>query len=150
MHLASDEDSLYAEIMDKGYDIEALLDRHREITKEIDRLVRERDELDLAVRVLKRFAISPESSETKLGPPRPQGAPTLFEMTVSVIEAARMLEGKDGLTAREIVDEIGKDFWPGVQPTQILPQIYQFAKKGRLAKADGLFRVLKSPKANTA
>lgn len=140
MPLASDEDSLYSEIMDSGYDVEALLERHREITKEIDRLVKERDELDLAVRVLKRFAISREASEPKLGPPRPEGTPTLFEMTEKVLREARQDSSLLGLTAREIVEEIGRQYWPGVQSAQMLPQIYQFAKKGRLLKTpDGIF-----------
>jgi hypothetical protein len=126
--------------MDKGYDIEAMLERQREIAAEMERLAKEKEELDVAVRVLQRFAISDKSNEPKLGPPRPEGTPTLFKMTESVVRKAQE-GGKEGLTAKEIVEEIGREFWPGVQPPQILPQIYQFAKKKRIAKtSDGIFQ----------
>ena len=75
-----------------------------------------------------------------LGPPRPEGTPPLFDMTETVIHDA-IAGGKSGLRGREIVDEIGKKFWPGVQGRQILPPIYAFAKKGRLHKTkDGVFK----------
>jgi hypothetical protein len=131
--------------MDKGYDIEAMLERQREIAAEMERLANEKEELDVAVRVLQRYVISETSTEPKLGPPRPEGTPTLFEMTKFVVRNAQ-LSGKDGLNAKEIVEEIRRAYWPGVKPVQILPQIYQFAKKGRMRKtSDGLFQNPETP-----
>jgi len=84
--------------------------------------------------------ISESDTQPKLGPPRPSGAPTNFEMARLVLLSAQK-EGKPGLTAAELVDEIGRRYWPGVQAPQIMPTMYQLAKQGRLIKGDdGVFR----------
>jgi hypothetical protein len=46
-------------------------------------------------------------------------------------------EGKDGLTANEIVQAIAARYWPGLIGPQILPSIYKFAKDQRLRKTPG-------------
>jgi hypothetical protein len=52
-------------------------------------------------------------------------------------------EGKSGLTANEIVEQIGSRYWPGVAGPQILPVIYQFARQGRICKISaGKFKSL--------
>lgn len=79
-------------------------------------------------------------AQSKLGPARPSGAPTNFEMARLVLLSVQK-EGRPGLTAAELVDEIGRRYWPGVQPPQIMPTMYQLAKQGRLIKGDdGVFR----------
>ena len=55
-------------------------------------------------------------------------------------------DGKDGLTAAELVQAIGARYWPGLIGEQILPSIYQFAKAGRFKKlANGKFKRIKKP-----
>lgn len=110
-------------------EIDAIQDRQREIQDEITRLQQEADELLVGLRVIRRFSPSKGEPDSKLGPPRPKGTPTLFEMVETVISK---VDG--GLIGREIVEEVGKNFWPGVQGPQILPSVYGFAKRGRLKK----------------
>jgi hypothetical protein len=77
------------------------------------------------------------------GKPRPTGAPTTFEMTEAVLEAAEK-EGKDGLGSKELVDGIRIKFWPGLVTHQVLPTIYGFVKNERLHKtAGGKFKRIK-------
>ena len=112
----------------------------------MERLRVEDSELEIAIRVLNRYA-SPKTAamngaepSPSLGPPRPEGTPTLFDMAEAVILDA-IAGGKSGLRGQELVNGIGKKFWPGVQGRQILPPIYAFAKKGRLHKTkDGVFK----------
>jgi hypothetical protein len=129
--------------MSKETQERAIIDRRTEIEAEIARLKEEAAELDIALRVLRRFGgvtLDDIGQPTKLGPPRPEGAPSLFEMTDTVIRDA-IKAGKPGLRNREIVAEIGKKYWPGVQPQQVLPAIYGFVKKGRINKGEnGVFR----------
>ena len=129
--------------MAKEYDVDAMLTRQREIVAEIERLTKENDDLDVAMRVIRRFETSSGSTKGKLGPARPDGTPSLYEMTVAVIKASEDRSGR-GLLGREIVDEIGREFWPGVKGPQITPSIYQYAKKGRLVKnSNGRFHTVK-------
>ena len=126
-------------------DIQKIQARLREINAQMEKLRAEGEELETAVRVFKRFAgpngAAPPGS--KLGPPRPDNIPLLFDMTESVIRDA-VGAGKPGLTGAEIVAAIGKRYWPGVQGQQILPSIYGFAKQGRLIKtSNGVFRLPK-------
>jgi hypothetical protein len=129
--------------MVKTLDIEAILTRRQQIAAEIERLRTEDNELEIAVRVAQRFSggsTTGNGAEIKLGPPRPENTPPLFEMTESVLRSA-IDAGKTGLKGKEIVVAIGKAYWPGVRAGQILPPIYGFAKKGRLDKnKDGVFR----------
>lgn len=130
-------------------DIAAIEARRKEVAEELERLEREMDELDMAMRVFSRFSVEgdagrePQQFDTgpKLGPARPDGIPSNYDMAVDVIWSA-MKSGRKGLTAAELVEEIGKRWWPGVQGPQILPIMYQFAKRGRLVKGgDGYFRL---------
>ena len=57
-------------------------------------------------------------------------------MTEMILKAAER-EGKNGLTANEIVEQIGGRYWPGIMGAQILPVIYHFAKQGRIRKTSG-------------
>jgi len=126
-------------------DLKGIQERRRQIAEEVARLQAEDKELEIALRVFGRYASSSEAAvnglaQGRLGPSRPEDTPSLFEMTNTVIRMA-IHAGKPGLTAREIVTEIGKRYWPGVQPAQILPPIYGFIKKGRLRKsANGIFK----------
>jgi hypothetical protein len=128
-------------------DLKTIQERRRKIAEEVARLQAEDEELEIALRVFGRYASSTKEAANgqadprKLGPPRPEGTPSLFEMTETVIKAA-IDAGKPGLTGREIVAEIGKRYWPGVKPSQILPPIYGFSKRGRLRKnSNGIFRL---------
>jgi hypothetical protein len=115
--------------------------RMREIAAELDRLQKEADELAIAKRVLERleqqpFAAGPVDKEEPEGKPRPKGTPTNFEMAEFVLANAEK-EGKDGLTASELVQAIAARYWPGLVGHQVLPSIYKFAKEGRLHKTPG-------------
>jgi hypothetical protein len=125
----------------KEFGIEAILARRKEIAAELERLRLEDDELETAIRVLHRFGKGSNGDATsKLGPARPENTPSLFVMTETVLHDA-IAVGKMGLKGREIVSEIGKKYWPGVQARQVLPLIYSFVKKGRLRKEkDGIFK----------
>lgn len=114
----------------KPIDISAIERRHEEVLAQIEDLREEAEKLEAALEVIREFATPDEPSAPKLGPARPEGIPSLYVMTATVVREA----GDKGLKAREIVDEISKRFWPGVQPQQILPQVYKFVKNGRLRK----------------
>jgi hypothetical protein len=117
--------------------IDSIERRRQEIAAEIAKLQAEADELDITLRVLKRF--SPDGSskaEPRLGPPRPAGTPTTFEMVSMVLTSAEK-EGNDGLTAGEIVNAIRTRYWPDVTGPQILPSIYRFIKQKRFHKTAG-------------
>ena len=125
--------------------IQSIEERRQKIAKELVLLQEEDSELEVALRVLQRFSPEARQSESKpkLGPSRPEGAPTTFEMTTMVLASAEK-EGRDGLTGSEIVKAIGGRYWPGVTGPQVLPSIYGFAKVGRLHKtASGKFKRIK-------
>lgn len=129
--------------MDSGIRIADIEARRKSIDAQIVALQREAEEIEITLRVLKRFPAGkegqePEQTSNKSGPPRPDGTPTLFEMVSLILSSARR-EGKLGLTGREIVDEIGRRYWPGVQSQQVLPTVYRFVKETRLGRQDGKF-----------
>jgi hypothetical protein len=116
-------------------------DRLREIGAEIARLQKEAEELAIAKRVFERFSDPPPNGASPKagspeGRPRPKGSPTNFEMAEFVLADAEK-EGKDGLTAGELVQAIAARYWPGLVGPQILPSIYKFAKDERLRKTPG-------------
>jgi hypothetical protein len=148
-------------------DSQTIENRLREIADELARLQKEQDELDIAMRVLKRLVgqsskpraepgtarqvrrppppPKPPSSarkNRKLGPARPRGLPSNFEIVEMILKSSER-EGKNGLTAREIVEQIGKRYWPGVKGPQVLSFIYKFAKDDRIHKTSaGKFKSL--------
>jgi hypothetical protein len=131
----------------------AIEKRLKEISETISSLQAEADELNVALRVFEKYFQQGPSKKrnaatfdasAKMGPPRPSGIPTNFEMTEMVIKSAEK-EGKNGLTASEIVEQIGKRYWPGIVGAQILPMIYKFAKEGRLRKTpNGKFKSVRN------
>lgn len=145
----------------------SLAARRKEIAEQIARLKQEGDELDIALRVLERYgAASSKGTEYRAsaaeveataaavnGAPRPSGTPTNFEMLQFVLASAEK-EGRDGLTANEVVEAIRERYWPGLTSHQILPSIYGFKKAGRVKKtAAGKFKRIKKsegPEAETA
>ncbi len=87
---------------------------------------------------------NPALSASKLGPTRPEGIPSNFDMVRFILINAEK-EGLPGLRAADLVAQIAKRYWPGLQGQQILPGIYNFAKTGRLIKGeDGRFRLPKT------
>ncbi len=124
---------------------ERLEARQREISQEIARLQEEANELAIALRVIAKLdlptqapsdAASFEGSVTKLGPPRPSGCPTNFEM-VDMILASAEKEGKDGLTISELISEMRARYWPGLKDVQVSAPIYSFVRQDRLRKTPG-------------
>lgn len=117
--------------------------RLRAIADEIARLQAEADELEVTKRVLARMGITAKTSNSSVEPkaaagggaPRPDGIPSNFDMVDFVLSDAEK-QGKDGLTAGEIVKAISVRYWPGLVAEQIRPNIYTFAKNGRIAKLD--------------
>ena len=117
-------------------ELEKIALREKEIAKLIEALQREADELAVARKVIARFAPSIPTEEGALGPSRPDGIPSTFEMTESVLEDAERA-GKDGLTSKELIEAMGAKFWPGLRSAQVLPTIYGFVKSNRLRKTPG-------------
>lgn len=113
-------------------------DRKRKLD-EIAKLQEEVAEIDLALRVYDRYAEKqPPEQEDAESPglaPRPPGTPTTFQM-VNMILAGAEKDGREGLTSRELLDEIAKKYWPGVHRSQILPSIFGFGKVGRIRRID--------------
>jgi hypothetical protein len=134
-------------------DLDKIASREKELHEAIAALQKEAEELAVARRVLSRFGLNGAGTQTqpdptessKLGPKRPDGAPSTFAMTESVLADAETA-GRDGLTAKELVNAIREKFWPGLQSAQVLPVIYGFVRKGRLRKTPGgKFKRLKKP-----
>jgi hypothetical protein len=140
--------------MNQTSNVDAVIARRKKIAEEaaklqdqLSRLKAEDAELETALRVLARFGqvtlVAKDltiGGNGKLGPPRPEGTPSLFEMTQMVLKDA-VAAGKPGLRGSEIVGEIRKKWWPGLENRQVLPPIYSFAKKGRLKKTEsGVFK----------
>jgi hypothetical protein len=137
--------------------------RQLEIGEELARLQEESNELAIALKVIKRLdadspavgsepakpAASDGSAKTKtpkLGPTRPSGCPTNFQM-VDMILASAEKDGKDGLTVSEIINEMRHRSWPGLEDVQVSAPIYGFARKGRFRKtASGKFKRIKNSK----
>jgi hypothetical protein len=127
---------------------ERLEARQREIAKQIERLQEEANELAIALRVIARLEpdspAAPEAptdtraeDETpKLGPPRPSGCPTNFQM-VDMILASAEKDGKDGLTISELIAEMRSRYWPGLRDVQVSAPIYSFVRQDRLRKTPG-------------
>jgi hypothetical protein len=136
---------------------ERLEARQREIAEEIRRLQEESNELAITLKVIARLdsdSSPPAPSEidrsqdvaaTKLGPPRPSGCPTNFQM-VDMILASAEKEGNEGLTISELISEMRARYWPGLKDVQVSAPIYAFVKQGRLQKtAGGKFKRIKQP-----
>jgi hypothetical protein len=120
-------------------DIEA---RKKEIAKSMSAMQRELEDLEAATRVLLLFQGHQQETGVKLRvlpapgtSKRPEGVPTTFDMTESVLEDAEK-SGKDGLTAKELVEAIRDKYWPGLKSQQVLPIIYGFVPD-RLHKTSG-------------
>jgi len=123
-------------------DIENLRSRQKRLIDEIAQRQKELDEIDIALRVFDRYSDKPPDKGKASGggksdlPPRPKGTPSTFDM-VNLILASAEKEGKDGLTSRELLDQIRAKYWPGVQNRQILPSIFGFAKDNKRLIRDG-------------
>lgn len=140
---------------------QVLTDRLAKIGKEREALNAEEARIKSALEVFNEYAASAagkaqpeivppviEEEERRLGPARPAGTPTLFNMAYQVIADAEQ-RGEPGLSGQGIVDSIGKLYWPGVKGPQVLPSIYGFAKHGRLRKSeDGLFHTVRTKEAS--
>lgn len=146
-------------IMKNAIELPILHDRLAKIAEERASLDREEQEINEAIKIISRYAsggvVAEEASsitpqrDNKLGPARPKGIPTLYQMAYEVIRDAEQ-RGKPGLTGAAIVEAIGEQYWPGVTGPQILPSIYGFAKSGRLRKSDnGLFQTVRKNEAPT-
>lgn len=136
-------------------DIGAMEARRNEIDEHLAALKKEAADLDIALRVARQFAKTLTMStqaeidgELRLGPARPDGIPTIFQMSYEVIRDAEQ-RGQGGLTASEVVEAIGDRYWPGVKGPQIQPSIYGFVKAGRLAKNGDKFQTIQGNKPPT-
>jgi hypothetical protein len=118
------------------------------INEELASLQKEAEELVIAKRVFERFSNEPPNEDNPSngstpktgnppeGRPRPKGSPTNFEMAEFALADAEK-EGKEGLTASELVQAIAARYWPGLAGPQILPSLYKFSTDGRLHKTAG-------------
>lgn len=144
-----------------GSDHTAATNRLDEIEAEIVLLEHERDEIKSAVAILSRYETPSNEAAASVrqergtdpapqavrnvparttrgvsGPPRPDGIPTLWEMTEQLLKGAP----RHRLSTEEMVSSIGARWWPGVVRNQVAPQIYKFAKSNRLKQVGkGIF-----------
>ncbi len=137
-------------------DIEHIEERRKKIGEEVARLQQELSDLDTTLKVLRYLDLEPAPApsgngstasvpldDAKLGPPRPSGCPTNFDMVDMILSSAEK-EGKDGLTVGEIIAEMRRRYWPGLKDAQVSAPIYAFARKGRFKKtASGKFKRIK-------
>lgn len=117
--------------------------RLSEIEAQTAKLNREKDEILGALRVFDRYAVPHAADEPeepkkkkklriKKGKPRPDGIPTIWDMTMLVFRES----GATVMHIDDIVGKISKRWWPGVIKSQVAPTIYGFAKEddGRLER----------------
>ena len=75
-----------------------------------------------------------DAAQNKLGPTRPSGCPTNFEMVDMILSSAEK-EGKDGLPIAEIIAEMLSRYWPGLKDVQVsAPICMGLARRGRFKK----------------
>jgi hypothetical protein len=125
-------------------DLEKIAQREKAVHESIAALQKEAEELAVARRVLSRLGPNHNlvasdlvvGTAGRLGPTRPDGAPSTFNMAEGVLADAETA-GRDGLTGKEMVDAIREKYWPGLESGQVLPIIYGFVRKGRLRKTPG-------------
>lgn len=106
-------------------DLDKITAREKEIAKLISDLQQEAGDLAIARRVLIRLepgqhqinltATSLTVGDGKLGPKRPDGAPSTFAMAEGALSDAEVA-GKDGLTGKELVDAIRENIGPVFNP----------------------------------
>jgi hypothetical protein len=147
MPLARSVEFLYlpSTMTDTPINVEAIEKRLREVTSEIQKLEEEADKLEAALEVIRLYSASPAAVETtKLGPPRPANAPSLYRMVATILREAHEANGVAGMTSKSLVDGIGRRYWPGVQARQVMPTIYKFVKAGRIEKKGEYFMLPKN------
>lgn len=126
---------------------EELRARHKRMLDDIERRQKDADALGEFIRSIERFVEKPPDKEEPKGRkrptvPRPEGIPTTFEMVEMILKSAER-EGKDGLTSRELMDQIRAKYWPGVRNGQILPSIFGYRNKRLLREGDKWKRMKK-------
>ena len=123
----------------------------KRVQDQLDALMAEVNELDIAERVLLR--LDPLAREEKDGgsgrtpggaPAKPTGIPTMPEM---IVDALLSTGAPQGLLPKEILEFIAFKFWPEVRPELVSPIAWRMAKEGRLIKDGPLYRL---PRKNEA
>ena len=64
------------------------------------------------------------------GTPHPGDAPSIWDMVYQILSEVRT-KRPEGLTGREIVEEVNKRWWPGVSQNTVLSKLYKFEKNRR-------------------
>lgn len=142
----------------RRHEIEQQLDRIRSriaaLMEEAKPLEDEIKELDMAGRVVARLtgaewpplgegdAKEPKASATG----RPEGIPSTPEMVMTILTEDAGFS--DGMTPKDIQDEIAKRWWPDVKSELVGPTIWRMWKQKRLVRtADGRYDL---PRENAA
>lgn len=123
-------------------------------------LRKEEEELEITARVLGRLAsgapaingrgsvsngrVKSGLSIPKNGAKRPSGIPTTRQMISTLLTEAETA-GKEGLTGREIVEQIHARWWKGVGWNQALPDALRMVKNNELIRKGPLFAKLPDP-----
>jgi hypothetical protein len=115
--------------------LEKISAREKEIAEAIKDLEREAADLAAARRVFERWnggkgTIQRDLEKVPDRPPRPDGAPTTWEMVAEAIKSGPA----DGIGSSALIEWIRDRYWPGLTTGQVLPTIYGFKKSGRLKK----------------
>jgi hypothetical protein len=109
--------------------------REKEIAEAIKDLEREAADLAATRRVFERWNGGNSASQRDIEKapekaPRPEGAPTTWEMVAEILKAGPT----EGLGSTALIESIRNKYWPGLTTGQILPTIYGFKKTNRLKK----------------
>lgn len=116
------------------------LDRHR---LEIDALVREQAELEMAAKVIARLTGAERTSigeedaieSAAHGRAKPEGIPTMPEMIRRVFIGARM-RGVGSMEPKDVTAEIKQGWWPSVDGANVSATMWRLAQRGVLLKAE--------------
>jgi len=113
------------------------------VQAQLDALMAEVNELDVAERVLLRLSpISDDDGQSERAPSgapaKPVGIPTMPEM---IVDALRSTDNPFGLSPKAVLEFIAIKYWPEVRPELVGPIAWRMAKEGRLVKEGTLYRL---------
>lgn len=126
----------------------------REAKERIAALQAEDRELELALRVLARLhGVEPPpkrtepqllwSNRTVASGSKPGGTPTIPQMIVESLTAAKESRGRVGLEPKEITEYVAKRWWPDVTINNVGPVAWRMWRRGELIKQDSVYSLPK-------
>lgn len=129
--------------------------RTAELKAQLDSLMAEGNELDIAERVYQRFSTPPAvggqlerspTAPTVNGAEEPEhhDAPTLPQMVHTILEEAKAA-GRKGVDSKEILTVIQTRWKPEFTPENVRPTLWRLVKGGRLRKRGKIYSLPINP-----